>query len=126
MVFMSQMMRNLMLDLLDFGQIERGTFKINNEYFNLVQLIPKAFDMLQYHSSQKNIKFVTQFNGLTKYFTSVYGDERRYMQILINFLSNALKFSPKNASVVVAFKIREMVEKPQPKVQGKIISPTSP
>ena len=50
MVFMSQMMRNLMHDLLDLAQIERGTFKVNNEYFNLINLIQQAFDMLEHQS----------------------------------------------------------------------------
>lgn len=49
------------------------------------------------------------------------------MQILINFLSNSLKFSPRNADVVVELKIREVVEKSQPdNVKGKLVSPTSP
>ena len=37
----------------------------------------------------------------------VYGDERRYMQIFMNFLSNALKFTNKNGSVTIAIDIMD-------------------
>lgn len=42
------MMRNLLLDLLDLAQFERGTFRINNEYFDLIQTFEKAFKTLEY------------------------------------------------------------------------------
>lgn len=37
----------------------------------------------------------------------VYGDERRYMQILMNFMSNALKFTNKNGSVSIAIDVMD-------------------
>lgn len=39
MSFTSMMMSNLMHDLLDLAQLESSTFRINNEYFDLLQLI---------------------------------------------------------------------------------------
>ena len=38
-MFNSQMMNALMLDLLDLAQMENRSLKINNAYFNLVDLI---------------------------------------------------------------------------------------
>jgi len=36
-----------------------------------------------------------------KYFENIYGDKNRYEQIMLNFLSNALKFTSKEGSVEV-------------------------
>ena len=33
------------------------------------------------------------------------GDERRYLQILINFLSNAIKFSPKDGCIIIGINV---------------------
>jgi signal transduction histidine kinase len=35
------------------------------------------------------------------YFNQVYGDQSRFMQILINFLSNSIKFSERNSKIKV-------------------------
>lgn len=35
------------------------------------------------------------------YFNSIYGDQSRFMQILINFLSNSIKFSERNSKIKV-------------------------
>ena len=113
MVFMSQMMRNLMWDLLDLAQLDRGSFNVNNEYFNLVQLLGKAFDMLEYHAEQKQITFESKLLTESKFFTSVFGDERRYMQILVNFLSNSLKFSPRGSTITISLEVKEQHLKPE-------------
>ena len=41
----------------------------------------------------------------------IFGDERRYLQIIINFLSNALKFSPKDSQIKINLKVNELIEK---------------
>ena len=38
-MFTSQMMQTLMLDLLDLAQMESHSLKINNDYFNLNEII---------------------------------------------------------------------------------------
>jgi signal transduction histidine kinase len=67
--------------------------------------------MLAYLACQKDINFKVEQQGDTSFLRLVYGDERRYMQILVNFLSNALKFSPKGASIVIGLKINDIAEK---------------
>jgi signal transduction histidine kinase len=55
--FTAQMMRTLMLDLLDLAQMESHSLKINNEYFNLNEIIDQAFTMLNHLSTIKKITF---------------------------------------------------------------------
>jgi signal transduction histidine kinase len=111
MIFTSKIMRTLMQDLLDLAQIEKGTFTINNSYFDLTALIDQAKHMLAYLARQKDITFEVEQRGDTQFLRLVYGDERRYMQILVNFLSNALKFSPKSGKILIGLKINDVVEK---------------
>ena len=46
-----------------------------------------------------------------KHFIMILGDERRYLQILVNFLSNALKFSSKKSKICVQLKVNECIER---------------
>lgn len=39
MRFGSEMMHNLMMDLLDFAQVEQNTFRLNKEYFSVFDII---------------------------------------------------------------------------------------
>lgn len=39
MLFSSELMKNLMLDLLDLAQMENNTFKLNKKYFSIFEVI---------------------------------------------------------------------------------------
>ena len=57
----------------------------------------------------KKINFKTKFDAKEKYFFKrLLGDERRYLQILINFLSNAIKFSLEKSRIIVGLRINEL------------------
>jgi signal transduction histidine kinase len=43
MLYTAQMMKTLMLDLLDLAQVESNTFRIRKTYFNLLEVIENAF-----------------------------------------------------------------------------------
>lgn len=110
MMYTSQMMRNLMLDLLDLAQMENNTLKINNDYFNLKFLIEKAFIIVDHIAKTKNVKLIRIIQDTNeKKFAKIFGDERRFQQILVNFLSNALKFSNKNSEIIVCLSIIECI-----------------
>lgn len=110
---MSTMMYNLLKDLLDLGQIDKKSFQLNNEYFDLEQTIEKAFMMAQ---GSADLKKVQLFRAPIKdderfLFKRIYGDQNRYIQIIVNFLSNAIKFSKSNSVVNVIVTPQEHVEK---------------
>lgn len=207
-MYTSAWLNNLIKDLLDQAQFEAGTFRFHEEYFDLIEVIENAFEIVRHSAQQKKITLIwelvhdrdhkkdsskslalykmgnsssqdpsqkSQYNSsdnqikevivrqplgkpssfslsksrddslrenfnidvsqkslpsfvasdqpeigrnssngqkykdyhdLKKIFQNIYGDKNRYMQILLNFLDNAIKFTPKNKeiSVKVVFK----------------------
>lgn len=66
--FASQMMRTMLLDLLDLGDCEKGTFKITNDFFDLNFLLSKAFEVLEVGANQKNVRFEAKHVSDSNYF----------------------------------------------------------
>lgn len=65
-------------------------------------MIGQAYAIVEHYASLKQITFETHIEEEERYlFECIEGDERRYLQILINFLSNAIKFSNKGGKIVV-------------------------
>ena len=46
--------------------------------------------------------------GQHKYFSSILGDQGRYEQILLNFLSNSLKFTNQGGKVIVQLQVKTL------------------
>ena len=96
------MLLNLINDLLDLAKIENQQFNFNTTNFNLHEVIQQAIDTLDFQAQQKAIAVEYVFEEANAaYFMDIAGDDRRYLQILINFLSNALKFTLQNGTVKV-------------------------
>lgn len=45
--------------------------------------------------------------NVAAYFEAVYGDQNRFMQVIINFLSNSLKFSNSGSKVIIFLQMLE-------------------
>lgn len=58
MNFSSEMMHNLMMDLLDFAQIEKNTFKLNKDFFSLYEVIDSAFQLVNHMAESKGVLLV--------------------------------------------------------------------
>ena len=54
----TEMMRNLMLDLLDLAQMENQSFKINEEFFNLHEVIENSFRVIKHYAEKKFVKLI--------------------------------------------------------------------
>ncbi|MCJ8154398.1 response regulator [Chryseobacterium sp. SSA4.19] len=91
-------LNTLITDLLDVSKIENGKLKINKKPTNLENVISNAIDtILQTHDE---LKIKIKRDG-TKPDILIPLDEIRIEQVLINFLTNAIKYSPKNNQIIV-------------------------
>jgi two-component system, sensor histidine kinase and response regulator len=78
----------LVADLLDISKIESGKLKFNKKYFPIDELIDNILEVMQQSNSDHKIIR----NGLAN--QRVYGDEMRIEQVIVNFITNAIKYSP--------------------------------
>jgi signal transduction histidine kinase len=55
------MLTNLINDLLDLSKIDSLNFKLNEDFFNLIEIVNMAFKTVKYSSDKKNINFKIEF-----------------------------------------------------------------
>lgn len=92
-------LNNLITDLLDVSKIENGKLKINSQPSNLELVIHNAIDTIVQTHDENSVKI--ERHG-QKPDILVPFDAVRIEQVLINFLTNAIKYSPKNNQVIVS------------------------
>jgi len=89
----------LINDLLDATKIEGGKFQFHQVYFDFNELVTEITDEMQQTTHQHTI--ITKL-ALT---SRIYGDRDRIGQVITNFLSNAIKYSPgSNKIILTTFK----------------------
>lgn len=78
-------------DILDLSAIESGKLKFEKIGFNLTDLIPSLISTFTFQAREKNISLGFEIDP--KLNTILVGDPVRLNQILINLISNAVKFT---------------------------------
>lgn len=82
---------SLINDVLDMSKIEAGRISLNEQNFDLWQLLEDLEDMFRLRAEEKNLElFFDIGSDVPRY---VRTDELRLRQVLINLLSNAVKFT---------------------------------
>ena len=92
---------NIINDILDISKIESGKFEISENEFNLNDLLEQLVQLYSVNTKQKDIRFLYTLDPNIPHF--LISDETKIKQVLSNILSNAIKFTPQNASV--SFKV---------------------
>ena len=73
--------------------------KIAHEEFNLEKVIESVTSIIYPQAVAKGLNFTVPLSGVTD--TLLIGDSMRLNQVLLNLLSNALKFTPENGSILL-------------------------
>ena len=88
---------NLINDILDMSRIESGSMALNNEEFSFPKFIESINTLFIGQCSEKQLNYSCHINGtLDDYYI---GDNTKLRQILINTLSNAVKFTPTGGEI---------------------------
>ncbi len=94
-------LNSLVTELLDVSKIQNGKLDYNLSIFNFNEMVDEAIENIQVsakdHSLQKTGNIVQQIKG----------DKERLQQVMINLLTNAIKYSPSGEKVFINVEEKE-------------------
>lgn len=88
-------LNSLVNDLLDISKIENGKLQFNIRPFAFNTLLDHTIHAMKQINGNANIELDSDID------TEVNADESRVEQVLINYISNAIKYSPKDKNIKV-------------------------
>ncbi|CAK86183.1 unnamed protein product (macronuclear) [Paramecium tetraurelia] len=102
----AQLLLYMISDILDFSRIQKNNLRLTNTTFYIQAIVQEIIDLVSLQANQKGIivqKKITFGDRL------MYSDPNRIKQILLNLLSNSLKFTEKGKiDIVVDYKNSEI------------------
>lgn len=89
----------LINELLDLAKIESGNVDLSIDSHNLNKLLSGCLSIIKPAADKQSIQIDDKVSSLSK--ISINADERRFKQILLNILSNAIKYNVKNGKIII-------------------------
>lgn len=99
LIRIGQRMTFILNDILDISKLQEKEIKLYKREVNLRAVVMGAIDMVQFMASGKNLQFHI---SIPNSFPEVVADENRLIQILMNLLHNAVKFTNEGSITVDA------------------------
>ena len=95
----SRFLLSLINDILDMSKIENGKMAIAEERFDFTAFFDELVSIIYPQAEKAGLEFEVHISAaLERWYV---GDELRLKQVLMNLLSNALKFTPRGGRIVV-------------------------
>jgi PAS domain S-box-containing protein len=94
-----QYLLDLINDILDLSKIDAGKFEIKEELVNVTKCIERSWLIVIGRPGAHRVEFV---QTVVPEKLTLRADSRRIQQILINLMSNAVKFTPDDGKITVA------------------------
>ena len=91
---------DLISDILDMSKIEAGKYELSLEETSVMKTVQLAAHMMEGRAHESGVK-LTQDYDLDENF-KIIADRRAVLQILLNLVSNAVKFTPEGGEVKIA------------------------
>ncbi len=106
----SQDLMGIVENILDVSKIENGLLEVEHSYFNIIDEFEIISDIYALDASKKGIDFSfwidPSLNGLV-----VESDSEKIKQILMNLLSNGIKFTKRDGFVTLSIKKVKQINK---------------
>ncbi|MCS2893031.1 response regulator [Parabacteroides faecis] len=96
----SNLLLSLINEILDMSKIESGRLKLSEDEFNIGELLQDLIVMMQSEIKNKQHKLDIHVSGL--HHENVVGDIQRIKQVLMNIISNAIKYTPDNGQILIS------------------------
>ncbi len=95
---------SLINDILDLSKIEAGRMELEPSEFSLPAAIDNALTLVRERAQRREIRLARSIDPRVG---NVCADERKVKQVLLNLLSNALKFTPEGGRIDVGVAVRD-------------------
>jgi two-component system sensor histidine kinase/response regulator len=125
---------NIINDVLDFSKMEAGKVELEVQDLNLTSLLEGACELLSVAANQKGLSLISLIDPAMP--TCLRGDPERLRQVLLNLISNAIKFSThgevavsasivsiKGEKIVVRFAVSDLGIGLAPEEQDRLFKP---
>jgi signal transduction histidine kinase len=106
----SERLMNLINEILDFSKIESGNFAVESEPVRLAGVLRRSVRSLLSVANRENIHLLSAHAGELP---QIQGSEEKLTQAIINLVSNALKFTPKQGVIAVGAQVARGDEGPE-------------
>jgi PAS domain S-box-containing protein len=89
-------LNNLIGDLLEVTKINTGRLQLSVSDFNFNQMVEEVIEEVQRTALQHEIRKELHYHR------EITGDKERICQVIINLLTNAIKYSPDSSSIIIS------------------------
>ena len=93
----SRLMLNIINDVLEMSKIEAGKLDILKEPFDFAAMFSNAENIVRVKMDEKQQRFSVACDESIE--NLIISDEHRLLQVIINLLNNAMKFTPRNGAI---------------------------
>jgi PAS domain S-box-containing protein len=85
----------LISEMLDLSRLEENKLELQKEVFSINDLVTETVQDINYTNTQHKIEIIHDYK------CNIFADKDRIGQVLINFITNAIKYSPESQNILV-------------------------
>jgi PAS domain S-box-containing protein len=97
----SQHLLGIIDDVLDLSRVEAGRMVVGQSVLEVDRVVAEALSLVETHAQARSVELASAVSGLASDLAA-WGDSERVRQILVNLLTNAVKFTPAGGRVTVS------------------------